>query len=376
MTRPTTLLTGFPRNELARLVLARLIQSDAEEEITCIVPARFQALSHEWLSALPTAQRKRITTLEGDVAAVDLGLSGAEFNALSARVRIIHHCAAVTYSGAPPEQAETVNVGGTYEVVELARSAPALTRLVHWSTLGATGERPADARERLVRSRVVVYEDDLIEPHSTRLMHTRYRAERLIRKAQRDLPITVIRPAMLVGDSRTGQLARVEGAHLLIAGLLTAPRDLPVPRPLRGDALLQVVPIDYAVDAGLAITRAENTVGRTLHIIDPAPASLHEALCLIAELLGKPSPRVSVPNAFAQALVKLPLMDKLVHAERALIEELGRDVYYDDSQARPVLARAGLTCPAFSSYVGKLVAHVERTRRTDRSSFASLEERQ
>jgi thioester reductase-like protein len=375
MTQATTLLTGFPRSELSRLVLARLLDDAAEDSITCLVPARFQALAHEWLSALPGAQRKRVATLEGDVAAVDLGLSGAEFNALAARVRTIHHCAAVTYTGAPFAQAEAVNVGGTYEVVELARSAARLARLVHWSALGATGEREGTTDGRLCRPRPVVYEDDLIEPHGTRLMHTRYRAERLIRKAQRELPITVIRPAMFVGDSRTGQLSRVEGAHLLIAGLLTAPRDVPVPRPARGDALLQAVPIDYAVEAGLTIARGKDTTGRTFHVIDPAPASLNEALSLIAELLGKPSPRGSVPNLFTQALVKLPLMDKLVHAERALLEELGRDVYYDDSHARPVLARAGLTCPSFSSYVGKLVAYVERTRRTDRSSFASLEER-
>jgi thioester reductase-like protein len=367
-----TLLTGFPRSELARLVLARLLENDPEETVTCLVPARFQALAQEWLAALPLAQRERVSTLEGDVSALDMGLSGAEFNALAARVQTIHHCAAVTYSGAALAQAEAVNVGGTYEVVELARSAPGLQRLVHWSTVAAAGERQGARGERFGRARPVVYEDDLMEPHGSRLVHTRYRAERMIRKAQSELPITVIRPAMLVGDSRSGQLARLEGAHLLIAGLLTAPRELPVPRPLRGDALLQVVPIDYAVEAGLTLARAKDATGRTFHVVDPAPASLNEALTLIAELLGKPPPRGNLPGVFAQALLKLPLVDKLVHAQRALLEELGRDVVYDDSHARPVLARAGISCPPFSSYAGKLVAHVERQRKGDRTSFASL----
>lgn len=358
-----TLLTGFPRNELARLVLSALLARDAEDEIVCIVPQRFQQLANEWLSAIPAKQRAKVTTREGDVAAVDLGLSGAEFNELCARVQVIHHCAAVTYTGATFAQAESVNVGGTHEVVELGRCCKNLVRLVHWSTLAATGARDG-----------VVREDELIAPQGSRLLHTRYRAERLIRKVQNELPITVIRPAMLVGDSRTGHLARVEGAHLLIAGLLAAPRDLPVPRPMHGDVELQVVPIDYAVEAGLTIANTAGTIGRTYHIVDAAPVTLHEALILIADLLGKPSPRGALPSVMARALVKLPLVHRLIHAQLALIDELARDVRYDDSAARPVLARAGMSCPSFSSYVGKLVAHVEHERRGDRISYTSMEQ--
>lgn len=364
MKRQVTLLTGFPRNELARLVLSALLTRDDDDEIICLVPARFAELANEWLSATPRGKRAHVSTLEGDVASVDLGLSGKEFNELAARVAVIHHCAAVTYSGASQRQAESVNVGGTYEIVELARSAPRLTRLVHWSTLAATGDRAG-----------VVHEAELVAPNGARLLQTRYCAERLIRKAQSELPITVIRPAMLVGDSRTGHLARLEGAHLLIAGLLAAPRDLPVPRPARGDVALQVVPIDYAVAAGLAIANASGTVGRTYHIIDPSPVTLNEALILIADLLGKPAPRGAFPGVMAQALLKLPLVDRLVHAERALLDELVRDVRYDDVNARQVLARAGMTCPSFTSYVGKLVAHVERERRSERTSWIPLEER-
>ncbi len=135
------------------------------------------------------------------------------------------------------------------------------------------------------------------------------------------------------------------------------------------------MPIDYAVQAGLTIARTNGTIGRTYHVIDPAPVSLNEALVLIADLLGKPAPRGSLPNVFAQALIKMPFVDKLVHAERALIDELARDVRYDDGHARPVLARAGMSCPPFSSYVGKLVAYVERERKSERISWSSLEER-
>jgi hypothetical protein len=349
------LLTGFPSNELARRVLARLVELDPDVFVTCLVPQRFmdQALAKRAL--LPSSVGSRIQLLEGDVAAIDLGLSGREYNDLRGRVKLVHHCAAVTYSGAPQTMAERVNVHGTCEVVEFARGAKKLERVVHWSTLGATWDRDG-----------VVWEDELLEPESGRLMQTRFRAERVIEKARGQVPVTVLRPAMLAGDSRTGELARIEGAGLLILGLLNAPRDVPVPRPGPGDMPLQVVPIDYAVEAGLCLAGVESTIGRTFQIVDPSPFTLDDALTAVATLVGKPPPRGGLPPPLARALVRMPLVEKLVHAEKALLEELGRDVLYDDRNARPLLSKAGLTCPSFGSYVDKLVAHVKREKKSDR----------
>jgi nucleoside-diphosphate-sugar epimerase len=355
MSARSILLTGFPSNELARRVLPRLLETDDEAEVTVLVPERFVDHASEWLSALPHAQRERTKVRVGDVAGLDLGLSGREYLELAERVQVIHHCAAVTYSGAPLEMAERVNVGGTFEVLELARTATALERLVHWSTIGATGEQGR-----------VVREDELIEPRSNPLAQTRYRAEKLVAKAREEVPITVLRTAMLVGDSRTGRLARIEGAHLMISALLNAPRDLPLPRPAQGSAPLQVVPIDYAVDAGLAIAQADESIGHTHHIIDRDALTVEEALDLIADIVGKPPPRGSVPPMFAQAVLRLPGVDRLAHAQRAFIDELVRDVRYDDRNAQSVLSRTELVCPSLSSYMGKLVAHVERERKSDR----------
>jgi len=352
----TTLLTGFPANELARRVLPRLLELEPETEVIALVPERFLDRAEEWLSALPASQRQRTSTLVGDVAALDLGLSGAEYLELAGKLHAIHHCATVTYSGAPFEMAERVNVGGTYEVLELAGHARQLERVVHWSSIAATGDRGG-----------TVNEDELVQPRSNALAQTRYRAEKLVESARaKKLPITLLRTAMLVGDSRTGRLARIEGAHLLISALLNAPRDVPVLRPAHADAKLQVVPIDYAVEAGLAIARAADTIGHNYHVIDPAAPTLDEALVAIAEILGKPHPRGGLPAGLTQAMMRLPVVDRLVHAQRALLDELGREVRYDDSNAHPVLRRNGLACPAFGSYVGKLVAHVERERKSDR----------
>lgn len=357
MSDRVTLLTGFPSNELARRLLPRLLESSAQPDgggrVVVLVPERFVDRANEWLSALPSSQRERTSILVGDVAWMDLGLSGREYLELAERVHTIHHCAAVSYSGAPYEMAERVNVGGTFEVLEFARQVKGLSRLVHWSTLMAIGDRGG-----------VVREDALVAPRSNPLAQTRFRAEKLVAKARAELPITVLRPAMLVGDSRTGRLARVEGAHLLISALLNAPRDLPILRPTNGDALLQVVPIDYAIEAGLKIAQAPSSVGGTYHIIDREALSLDATMAAIADLLGKPPPRGALPPLFTNAVLRLPGIDRLAHAQRALLDELGRDVTYDDHNARQLLDSE--VCPPLLSYLSRLVGHVERERKAER----------
>ena len=351
------LLTGFPANELARRVLKRLLELEPHSRVTCLVPKRFMEQAYLRLSKMSSEQTARVAFMEGDVAAIDLGLSGAEYAELRRTINVIHHCAAVTYSGAPVSMAQRVNVQGAAEIVEFASEASALTRIVHWSTLGATWDRHG-----------VVWEDELHEPASGPLMRTRYKAERVMSKIASKVPVTVLRPAMLAGDSKTGELARIEGASLLISALLTAPKDVPIMRPGDAHIPLQSVPIDYAVNAGLTLVHATSKDGtsRTFHIVDPAPPSLGDALTTVADMLGKPRPRGVLPTNLTRALVRMPFVEKLVHAQRALLDEIGRDVLYDDRNARPILTEAKLNCPPFASYADKLIAHVRKERKSDR----------
>ncbi len=346
-----TLVTGFPTSELATRVLARLLVTEPAQRFVCIVPSRASDRARAFLRERPSTEAERVELLEGDVTSMDLGLSGKEFLDLAKRVRIIHHLASVTYTGADRTLAERVNVGGTAEVIELAQEAPQLARLVHWSSTTATSTRHGH-----------VSEDDLLQPRTGIIPKSRFRAECLVRSVQRQVPCTVLRPAMLCGDSTTGASARLEGPYLLITALLGTPRDVALPLPARADAFLNVVPIDYAIDAGLALARAFETLARTVHIVDPAPPTLEEALGLFASLLDRPRPHRVVPSPLARALLSLPMLEKLTHAHGALVEELGRSARYDDQLARPILERAGLVCPPFASYAPKMAAFVQKQR--------------
>lgn len=344
------LLTGFPTSFLAVRVLRKLVAEDPHLRVRCVVPERFVGRAEQMLAGLPDGGGDRVDIIEGDAANMDLGLSGREFNALASEVDLIHHCAAVTYLGVEADVAETVNVGAAREVLELAEAASHLERLVHWSTALVSGAR-----------RGYVLEDELSAPAGFRncIEQTRYRAERIVRQSLRDLPTTILRPSIVVGDSVTGEIDRFEGPYLLVLLMLNAPVDLRMPMPGRGDIPLNLVPIDYVVDAGHAIVQDERSLGRTFHIVDPDPLTARRVFELIAKAAGRPVPRGFLPTNLATTLMRTPGLEKFAHVPRAFLEQLATEVVYDDRNTREILVGRGIECPPFESYVNVLVHHVK-----------------
>jgi thioester reductase-like protein len=358
-------LTGFPTSFLAVRVLRKIVAEDDQLHVRCVVPERFLDRAAQEIGTLPAGQRGRIDVLTGDTASMDLGLSGKELNALAAEVDLIHHCAAVTYLGVDREIAEEVNVGGTREILELAEAADHLERLVYWSTALVSGAR-----------RGYVLEEELGAPAGFRnaIEETRYRAERIVRQAIAHVPATILRPSTIVGDSVTGEIDRFEGPYLLVMLMLSSPVDLRMPMPGRGDIPLNLVPIDYVVDAGHAIVSDERSLGRTFHIVDPDPLTARRVFELIAKSAGRPVPRGFLPTNIATTLLRTPGLERFAHVPRAFLEQLATEVVYDDRNARELLAGRGITCPPFESYVDVLVSHVREQQAKRRADWVDARE--
>lgn len=347
-----TLVTGFPTSFLASRMVRKILAEDPKGLVRCVVQDKFRDRARQVLDALPPRDRERVTILDGDVAAMDMGLSGKEFVALAGEVDVIHHCAAATYLGVARDVAEAVNVEGVREVLELAREAKHLSRLVHWSTALVSGGR-----------RGYVLEAELAAPDGFRnvVEETRFRGEQLVREAMRKgVPTTILRPAILVGDSVTGEIDRFEGPYLLVLLMLNSPVDLRVPLPGRGDVPLNLVPIDYVVDAGWAIASDRRSLGRTFHLVDPTPQSARRVFELIAQAAGRPIPRGFLPTNLATALLRTPGLERFAHVPRAFLEQLATEVVYDDRGAREILDPQRIRCPSFDSYVDVMVQYVRQ----------------
>lgn len=353
------LLTGFP-SQLARAVAAEVLRSDGGARVVTVVRSKFLDDARAAVDDLPPDQSKRVTLVEGDAAAIDLGLSGQEFKTIAREVTRIHHCAQVTYLGVDRKTAEHVNVGGTSEILELALGCDRLECMVFHSTAHVAGDR-----------RGLVLEEDLKAGQSFRSVveETKARAEKLVRAAMDRVPIAVVRPATIVGDSRTGEVDRFDGPYLLILLVVTSPPDLAIPLPGRGDEPLNLVPIDWVARASVAIGRDPCARGRTFHLVDPEPLTAREVFELVARAGGRRGPRGSIPANLAKALLRAPGIDRIAKSPRALLETLTTAVTYDARNAEELLATTGVgRCPPLESYVDELVEYVQERVRQRRAT--------
>jgi len=341
----SALVTGFPGRQPA-VHLVRELAQRGKRSVCCLVPESRTEQARALVGALPPEAHERVSLWEGDPRSIDFGLSGEELQLLMERVEVIHHCACVTDPAGTKEEAQG-NVKSVAELLELAEAAPRLTRLVFWSSATVSGNREG-----------FVQESDLTSEMGFRnpIEESLYHCERMLRESQEDLPIVILRPALMVGDSRTGETDDLTGLYLLIRFLLSAPEGYRIPAPSRTGVRISTVPVDYAVRAAIRISEDERAVGRTFHIVDPKPVSVHHALRLFAEATGRPAPREHDPLNLATALMRAPGMQRYTHTTRAFLDHLKTDVIYDDRNTRELLAGTGIACPDLASYVDIMVA--------------------
>ncbi|MEZ4263966.1 MAG: SDR family oxidoreductase [Polyangiaceae bacterium] len=357
------LLTGFPSFR-ARRMCEELLKAP-RTFVHAVVHPKLADDARLALDALPPGERTRVEVLEGDAAALDLGLSGVELRRVCAHVDTIHHMAQITYLGAERATAEQVNVGATREIVEVARVCPELRCLAVHSTALVSGDRAG-----------LVLEDELDRRQGFRnvVEETLARGEKLARFAMGQLPVCVLRPTIMVGDSTTGEVDRFDGPYFLILLLLTSPPDLPLPLPVRSETPLQLVPVDYVVRAAAAIARDRRAPGRTFHIGDPAPLSARRVFDLVAAAGGHRAAAGFIPANITKAILRTPGIDRFARSPRSFLDTLTTPVTYSMANTRELLADSTIRCPPLESYIDRLIAYVEERLRERRTRETREEE--
>jgi len=285
----------------------------------------------------------------GDVTALDAGLSGEEFRRITSRATEVYHLAAVHSLSVDRRSAERVNVVGTSNVLGLARAMPRLERFVHFSSAYVSGNRTG-----------VIMEDELDEGQTFRNAYeaTKQQSELLVQRARDRLPITVVRPSGVVGDSRTGEVDRFDSVYHLAMLLVASPLAIPVPMDGEGSAPLNLVPVDYVVDAVHAIVNRDSTIGGTFHVVDPNPLPARRVYDTIAERAGKPPPRRSVSTNLTKVLLRIPGLERFASVSHQALDYLNHMAFYNSRQTAAALEGTGIRCPPFEDYVENLMQYV------------------
>lgn len=355
------LLTGLP-SFAARKTCEALLDDEADSRIFALVRERDQELFAAFVAELEPSHRARIEPLTGDPSSIDLGLSGEEWKMLCERVVRIHHVAGTSQLGMSREEAEREHLASTREVLELASNARRLRCLVHHSSASVSGTRTGR-----------VLESELSAGQSFRnvVEEVQARAENLVRKAASKLPVVVVRPTLVFGDSRTGEADPFEGPYFLVLLLLTSPREIALPLLGRGELPLHLVPADYVARASVRLGRDPRAIGRTFHLRDPSPPTARRVFELVASAGGRRAPRGHIPANLTKALLRAPGLERLAQSPLAFLDALLTPVDYDSRNADELLAGTNLDCPPFETYVERIVEAAQsrlRERRDRRSN--------
>ena len=342
---PLDLITGFP-GFIGRLLVARLLEEEKGLTIVALVEERMLEPARK---AAADIDPERIEVVVGNIADRRLGLSDSDRGRLVSELRRVYHLAAIYDLAVPIELAQRVNVDGTGNVLELCAEAKNLERLAYISTAYVAGLRKG-----------VVYEHELVmgQGFKNHYESTKFQAEVWARRYMDRVPTTILRPAIVVGDSRTGRTQKFDGPYYLLKAVSRAKRaNQPLMHFGRSDSPFNVVPVDYVVEAIAAAAAAPETLGETLHLVDPEPLSAGELLTVLSAHYGGPAPRGRIPPALAEAALRLSLVQKRFGGTpRESIAYLNHPVVFDMRRCVDLLGARGLTPPRFTDYVEPMVA--------------------
>jgi thioester reductase-like protein len=350
-----TLVTGFP-GFIGRRLVAHLLAGDGEARVVALVEERMLDGARQVAEQIDPA---RIELVAGDITRPDLGLDEATGERLRADVRRVFHLAAIYNLSVPLEMAQRVNVEGTGNVLDFCRAAQRLERLAYVSTAYVAGLRQG-----------IVYEHELSlgQGFKNHYESTKFQAEVWVRELMDRVPTTILRPAIVVGDSRTGETDKFDGPYYVLRGISRAAEmGRPLPQFGRASAPFNVVPVDYVVEAMAAAAADPAAEGETLHLVDPDPLSARELVELMAELYGGPGIRGRVPSGLVTRSLKVKAVrERLDGTPPESIAYLNHPVSYDTRRAVALLAPHGLRPPRFPDYAPAMVDFFRRHEHEER----------
>jgi thioester reductase-like protein len=344
-------LTGYP-GFIGKQLARQILDSRPRARLTILVQEKFKKDAQAYIQKMPAPHQARIHLVIGDVAKMDLGLSGPEIDDLTNSVTHVYHLAAVQHMSVSEQEAFRVNVGGTRNMLMLAREMTKLKRFSHFSSCYVSGDRIG-----------VITEDELAQGQSFRNPYekTKYEAERVVQNATGDLPISIFRPSIVIGHSETGEIDRFDGIYSLGILIVTSPISIPIPLPGEGFAPLNLVPVDYLTKATIELSTKKSTNGLTFHIVDPNPLSSRHVYDLIAKRAGKRLPRVGLSYSFARRLLRIPLIERFSRSQAQSLDYLNHLAIYNCANTLRHLQDSGILCPQFHSYADRVIDFVNRS---------------
>ncbi len=305
-------------------------------------------------------RRQRVHAVCGDISLPRIGLTADQFHQLAARCTYIFHGAATVRFDLPLDEAERINVAGTRALLELAQAAHRAGRLQRFCYIGTAYV----AGRRSGR----VGEDELLcgQEFNNTYEQTKCAAEALIREqmqptdGQAPLPTTLFRPSIIVGDSKSGYTSSFK---VMYWPLKIFSRGLIPIVPASRAGLVDLVPVDYVIDAIWALGQLPGAAGQCYHLAagPENEITIGEAMETASRFFRVYKPLFMPTDAFERYI--RPVLKLLFRGKRRQALDAGR-VYvpylnyrasFDTTSARRDLQASGLKVPNVREYFETLL---------------------
>jgi thioester reductase-like protein len=345
----TIFITGFPG-----FLATRLVKGLAREGANFILLTQplFVEMARERVAQIAEetgASPDHFRLVEGDITQPNLGLSTVEFERARRETNSIFHLAAIYDLAVSSGVAAHVNVEGTLNVNEFARSIRDLRRYHYVSTCYVAGRREG-----------LILESELHHDKGFRNHYeeTKYLAELGVDALKDELPITIHRPAVVCGDSQTGETAKYDGIYYLIHYLRKWPSGLTLLNIGNRGVCLNMVPVDFVINAMVALAKDERAIGATVQLADPEPLNTQELFDEISKVIRGRDSFATVPAGIVYPVLMLPFAPRITGLPHSAVPYFFLEQTYDTSRARDLLDPHGIRCPRFPDYVEALVNFV------------------
>ncbi len=351
--------SGFIGKRLVRKLLARrgsvvhfLIRQSSQDKVA--------ELLDYW-----GVDEKRARPVYGDLAQPRLGLTKAALKELG-KVDHFFHLAAIYDLGADAESQIQVNIEGTRNAVAAANDMKAgCFQLV--SSIAAAG-----LYEGVFREDMFDEAENLDHPY----FQTKHESEKIVRRECK-VPWRVYRPSLVVGDSATGEMDKIDGPYYFFKLIQRMRQMLPPWMPTIGveGGRINIVPVDFVVAAVDHIAHLKGHDGKAFHIVDPTPYRVGDILNIFAEAAHAPqfALRVNaallgfIPNSVRKGMLALTPIKRIRNAvmkDLGLPEDIITFVNYptrfDCRETTAALKGTGIECPRLTDYAYRLWDYWER----------------
>jgi NAD(P)-dependent dehydrogenase (short-subunit alcohol dehydrogenase family) len=352
--------TGFIGKRLVKKLLARkgsVVYFLMREESRDKLPA----LLEYWGTT-----KARAIAVFGDLRAPKLGVSKDDTKKLAKTIDHFFHLAAVYDMSADADDQVAVNVDGTRNTVDFANAIQAGC-LHHVSSIAAAG-----MYEGMFREDMFDEAEGLDHPYFA----TKHESEKIVRVETKGA-FRIYRPGLVVGDSKTGEMDKIDGPYYFFKLIQRIRQLLPPWMPTIGieGGRINIVPVDFVVGAMDHIAHQPKLDGQCFHLTDPEPMRVGEVLNVFCRAAHAPTMSIRINAAllgFIPKSVKKGIMSlsPVRRVRDALMKDLGLPsdlmgfinypTRFDSRETQRALKGSGISCPQLESYAAPIWDYWER----------------